>query len=128
MGAGRKEVITITKTYPNGSAITRKRFVSLDSNGAVNHSGDGVEIKGVSQETVAITGQGVSVALINAGNISQVEASTLMAAAAQVASDSVGRAKTSASADIEVGQADEGASVTGQYAIVHLTTAGKATA
>ena len=127
MGAGRQEVIKETKTYEAGSAISDRRFVAIDANGRVNHAADGVEIKGVSMEAVSITGDPCSVALQNCGNIVRVESSAAVTKGGQVASAADGKAKDSASADIEVGQADEGSTQAGEYAIVHLTRGGTTT-
>lgn len=127
MGLGRQEVIKETKTYIAGSVITDRRFVAIDGNGAVNQAADGVEIKGVAMvnpDTAAITGQSVAVALQNAGNIVRVESAALITIGSQVASGADGKAKIAASADIEVGQADEGTSAAAEYAIVHLTRGG----
>jgi len=124
MGDGRKEVIKVTKTYIAGSEISDRRFVAIDANGKVNHAADGVEIKGVSMEGDIVTDQAVSVALQNAGNIVRVESAALITQGSQVASAADGKAKISASADIEVGQADEGSGAAAEYAIVHLTRGG----
>jgi len=121
MGLGRQEVIKETKTYEAGSAIEDRRFVSIDVNGRVNHTGDGLETKGVSMEAVAVTGQGVSVALQNAGNIVRVEAAGAVTRGGQVASAANGFVKDSASGDFEMGQADEGATAINQFAIINLT-------
>lgn len=122
--SGRNEVIKETKTYLAGSVIADRRFVSIDSNGRVNHTADGLEIKGVSMNAASATLDPVPVALINAGNIVQVESSAAVTLGGQVASAADGKAKNSASGDIEVGQADEGSSAAAEYAIVHLTRGG----
>jgi hypothetical protein len=125
--SGRNEVIKVTKTYIAGSVIADRRFVAIDANGRVNHAADGVEIKGVSMEAASATLDPVSVALQNAGNIVRVESAAAVTLGGQVASAADGKAKDSASADIEVGQADEGSTQAGEYAIVHLTRGGTTT-
>jgi hypothetical protein len=127
MSEGISEVVKVTKTYQVASPVSDRRFVALDSNGKVAHAGDGVEIKGVSMAAMPTTDGYVPVALINAGNIVQVESSAAVTLGAQVASAADGKAKDSASADIEVGQADEGSSAAAEYAIIHLTRGGVTT-
>ena len=124
MGAGRKEVIKESVTYIAGSAISDRRFVSIDSNGRVNHATAGAEIKGVSLEAQPSTLGSVSVALQNAGNIVRVESSAAVTLGAQVASAADGKAADSTSGKIEVGQADEGSTQAAEYAIIHLTRGG----
>lgn len=123
MGAGRKEIVKQTVTYIAGGTIVADRFVSLDSSGDIVQSGDGVEIKGVAREAGA-TGASIEVAIINAGNIVKVAAAAAITTGALVASDANGRVKTSASNDLEVGQADEGAGALDDFAIIQLTRGG----
>lgn len=123
MGLGRKEVVKQTVTYIAAETIVADRFVSLDSSGELVQSGDGVEIKGVAREA-GVVGDPIEVATQNSGNIVKVAAGAAITTGALVASDTNGRVKTSATADLEVGQADEGAASLDDFAIIHLTRGG----
>ena len=120
MGAGRSEVITLAKTYTAGAAIVANTFVMLDSSGEVITATDGAEVKGVAL-CAAASGASVSVALQNSGNIVRVVSGAAVTLGGQVASNATGQAIDAATADFEVGQADEGSAAILEYAIVHLT-------
>ena len=57
----------------------------------------------------------------NAGNIVQVASGAAVTQVGKVSSDLNGKAIDSATADIEVGVADEGSAALDEFAIVHLT-------
>lgn len=120
MGLGRKEVVKETLTYLAGGTIVSNTFVKLDSNGDVVQAGDGEEVKGVALEA-GVSGDSIIVALQNAGNVVKVASGAAVTQGNQVASDSNGKAINAATADIEVGQADEGSGALDEFAIVHLT-------
>jgi len=118
---GRNEVIKTTKTYEADGALVQYTFVKLDSNGEVTNTGDGEEIKGVTLDTAAAQGDRVEVALQNAGNIVRVVSGAATTTGNKVASDAAGKAINAATADIEVGQNDDGAAALDEFTIVHLT-------
>lgn len=120
MGLGRKEVIKQTLTYIAGGTIVANTFVKLDSSGEVVQSTDGAEVKGVARGAGS-SGDSIEVAIQNAGNVVKVASGAAVTQGSQVASDSNGKAIDAATADIEVGQADEGSGALNEFAIVHLT-------
>ncbi len=123
MSNGNSEVQTILKTYTAGGTIVANTFVKLDSDGEIVECVDGDKVKGVAMEA-GVAGDGIAVALQNSGNIVQVRAAAAITAGDIVAVGANGKAKTTASADFEVGQADEGAAAIENFAIVHLVTGG----
>jgi len=120
MGLGRKEVIKVTLTYVAGGTIVANTFVKLDSAGKVVETNDGEEIKGVALNAGA-SGEDIEVALQNAGNVVKVASGAAVTQGNKVASDANGKAIDAATADIEIGQADEGSGALDEFAIVHLT-------
>lgn len=125
MGLGRKEVIKQTVTYTAGGTIVANTFVKLSAANTVVQAADGEEIKGVAMSAAA-SGAEVDVAIQNAGNIVRVASGAAVTVAGKVASDANGKCIDAATADIEVGQADEGSGALDEYAIVHLTRGGTA--
>lgn len=123
MGLGRKEVIKQTVTYLAGGTIVKDTFVKLDSSGEVVECVDGDEIKGVARNA-GVAGDNIEVAIQNAGNIVKVASAAAVTQGGKVAVGANGKAKDSASADIEVGQADEGSGALDEFAIVHLMRMG----
>ncbi len=125
MTNGASEVITLLKTYTLGGTVLSNTFVKLDSNGEVVNTVDGEKAKGVAMEG-GVAGDKIAVALQNAGNIVQVRSGAAVTQGNNVASDLNGKAINAATADFEIGQADEGSSALDEFAIVHLTTGGVA--
>ena len=111
------EIPGFSFTLPAGENIANQfRFVTL-STGTVLVSDDGEWCIGVNQNTPN-TGQATTVVCTG---VSMVEAGAAITAGAAIAADSVGRAKTAATADLVVGLALEAAGAAGTYIAVLLT-------
>ena len=120
MSNGQSEEINLTKTYIAGGVIVNNTFVKLDANGEVLTCGAGEQAKGVAMES-AVEDAGVSVALMNAGNIVQVRSGAAVTQGAQVSSNAAGKVIDSLTTNLEMGQADEGSGALDEFAIIHLT-------
>ena len=122
---------TITLQAAATTAIRQRRFVSQGSTGLAE-SVDGADTAGVSfGSTTATAGDPRALAVVtNAGCRVEVEAGEAVAVGDDVASDSEGRAKTSASADNIQGKALTAASAAGEVVeiLYYGAGAGRATA
>jgi hypothetical protein len=95
-----------TRTYVSGSAITQFRFVTLASDGQVDHTGDGVRADGVA--LMPASGAGTAITVAYDGRVT-VEAEGTINRGAAVASDAAGKAVAAASGDVILGTALEAA-------------------
>lgn len=86
-----------------GSAITRKRFVALATDGQIDHAGNGADAIGVSLEDAALAADpAIPVALLD-GAVLEVEAGAAIATPGlRVMSDASGRAITAVGATVRV--------------------------
>jgi len=114
----------INATYIAGTAITQHRFVSLASDGQVDHSTNGTAGPGVSVTDQATVGGAVSVQEFGRAIV---ECGGTIAAGANVAADTAGVAITAATADIIRGVALEGGA-SGQFIAIKLIDGGNASA
>ena len=111
-----------TRTYVSGSAITQFRFVTLASDGQVDHTGDGVRADGVALMAAAGAGEAITVAYD--GRVT-VEAEGTINRGAAVASDASGKAVAAAAGDIILGTALE-AAADGQIITIDIRRDGTA--
>lgn len=111
-----------TRTYVSGSAITQFRFVTLASDGQVDHTGDGVRADGVALMATAGAGEAITVAYD--GRVT-VEAEGTINRGAAVASDASGKAVAAAAGDIILGTALE-AAADGQIITIDIRRDGTA--
>jgi hypothetical protein len=111
-----------TRTYVSGSAITQFRFVTLASDGQVDHTGDGVRADGVA--LMAATGAGEAITVAYDGRVT-VEAEGTISRGAAVASDASGKAVAAGAGDIILGTALE-AAADGQIITIDIRRDGTA--
>ena len=113
-------------TLPAGEDWANKqfRFGVLDNTGAVDVATDGAWVVGVVQNTPSVAR---AATVMNTG-VSMVEAGEAIAIGDAIASDSLGRAKTSATGDVIVGRALEAAAAAGEFVAVLLGGTPTATA
>lgn len=111
-----------TRSYVSGSAITQFRFVTLASDGQIDHTGDGVRADGVA--LMAATGAGQAVTVAYDGRVT-VEAEGTISQGAAVASDASGKAVAAAAGDIILGTALE-AAADGQIITIDIRRDGTA--
>jgi hypothetical protein len=95
-----------------GSVVSQHRFVTLASDGQVDHTGAGAQADGVSQDDGG-TAAGRAVGLMLLGGITKVEAGAAVTRGAEVASDASGRAVAAVTGDRILGRAWEAASGAG---------------
>lgn len=114
----------INATYIAGSAVSQHRFVTLASDGKVDHSTNGLAGPGVSVTSAAADGDVVTVQEFGRA---LVEAGGTITVGDNIASDTAGVAITAATADIIRGQALE-SGVSGQIIAVKLIDGGNASA
>jgi hypothetical protein len=113
-----------TRTYISGSAVTQFRFVTLASDGQVDHTGDGLRADGVA--LMAASGAGTAITVAYDGRVT-VEAEGSISRGAAVASDASGKAVAAGTGDIILGTALE-AAADGQIITVEIRRDGTASA
>lgn len=122
---------------PAAAALVRaRRFVALGTAGTISEAGDGVDVAGVALEespnssTAGVDAQqaaaAISVGLIDGSKI-EIEAGEAIAIGDDIASDSQGRAKTSASGDYIQGKALTAAAAAGEIITFIANKAARAT-
>lgn len=105
-----------TRTYTSGSAVSQFHFVTLASDGQVDHTGDGLRADGVALMAAAAAGEAITVAYD--GRV-MVEAGGNINRGAAVASNAAGEAVAAASGDVILGTALE-AAADGQIITVEI--------
>jgi hypothetical protein len=108
-----------TRTYVSGSAITQYRFVTLASDGQVDHTGAGLRADGVA--LFAAGAAGVAIPVVYDGRV-QVEAEGVISRGGAVASDAAGKGIAAVADDVILGYALE-TSADGQIITVELSRA-----
>ena len=110
-----------------GSAITQRRFVTLASDGMIDHTGNTLQAHGISLEAAtAAADPAIPVAVLDGAKL-EVEAGAAVAVGARVMSDASGRAITAAGATARVlGVALTAAGAAGEIiTIIGLQAAGE---
>lgn len=129
-----ENVTAVSMTATGGADIAARRFLAMGA-GTVAQAADGVDTVGVSLEAyddsehaLGNASNVIPVAARRTGSKVEVEAGAAVAAGADVASDSVGRAKTSATADLVQGKALTAAGAAGEIITVMFAPKAEPTA
>lgn len=107
------------RTYIAGSAITQFRFVTLASDGQVDHTGAGARAEGVA--LAGATGAGEAIPVAYDGRVTVVAAGVINAGAA-VASNASGQAVAASAGNVILGRALE-AGAAGRVITIELSRA-----